>query len=82
MVITEGRKEAEGTGYPNEILEGLSIMREGKWKKTQVLSKYHGGRKYEWKVVDWDGYWQHKEMKKGISESYNGWGWKQFLKIL
>lgn len=47
MVIPEGRREAEGAEHSNEILEGLSIMKEGEWKKTQVLSKYHSVRKCE-----------------------------------
>lgn len=45
MVITRGEREAGGTGYSNEILEGLNIMRERDWKKTQVLHKYWNGRR-------------------------------------
>lgn len=53
--------------------EGLDVVRERDWKKTQISfkSKQYRGAKHQsacWKTGRWDRYWQSMESKNGMSE--------------
>lgn len=80
MVITERRREAEGIGHSNKDLGGIEYY-EGRWMEKDSSFE---------QVSQWEKVWMKGRRLRGLftkqggkreSQSNNGWGWKQLLKI-